>query len=154
MCINQLTYAAGNPQPAVMPTRPTPLPTRYADCMFRSRLEARWAVFLDQIREPWRYEPERYGIGGQATYLPDFHLPRLGSYLEVKGQRDGTEDRARRFSDNLVGNTCYLAVGDMPRTEDLAETGWTTIEALSPAFEWDDWFPPGNAFILAAVAAA
>lgn len=60
--------------------------TRYAGCRFRSRLEARWAVFFDQADIPWEYEPEGFIVGpDQRPYLPDFRLPDCGTWVEVKG---------------------------------------------------------------------
>lgn len=54
---------------------------------FRSRLEARWAVFFDALHEPYRYEIE--GIKGDGlAYLPDFWLPRWQCFVEVKGELD------------------------------------------------------------------
>lgn len=47
--------------------------TRYAGCRFRSRLEARWAVFFDALGIPWEHEAQGFLIDGQR-YLPDFHL--------------------------------------------------------------------------------
>lgn len=57
--------------------------TRYAGCHFRSRLEARWAVFFDAIGIEWLYEPEGYETP-HGRYLPDFVLPGLGLVVEVK----------------------------------------------------------------------
>ena len=60
--------------------------TSYAGYKFRSRLEARWAVFFDSLRIPWRYEPQGYLIGeNKRAYLPDFWLPEAGAWVEVKG---------------------------------------------------------------------
>lgn len=65
--------------------------TCYAGRRFRSRLEARWAVFLDAIGRPWDYEREGYRLPSGA-YLPDFWLPHAnpngtgGVWLEIKGQ--------------------------------------------------------------------
>lgn len=72
--------------------------TRYSGCRFRSRLEARWAMFFDHMGLRWSYEPEGFqwesplvrAPGGSwetstMRYLPDFWLPDLGSYAEVKG---------------------------------------------------------------------
>lgn len=58
--------------------------TRYKGYHFRSRLEARWAVFFDALNEPWQYESEGYDLYG-VYYLPDFWLPRLGVFMEIKG---------------------------------------------------------------------
>jgi len=59
---------------------------------FRSRLEARWAVFLSSLGMEWDYEREGYVIDGKS-YLPDFWLPSIdpsckaagwGVWLEIK----------------------------------------------------------------------
>jgi hypothetical protein len=56
--------------------------TYYKGYRFRSRLEARWAVFFDALEMEWKYEPEGYvtAVGG---YLPDFYLPEQG-WIEIK----------------------------------------------------------------------
>jgi hypothetical protein len=61
------------------------VPTRYAGCHFRSRLEARWAVFFDALGIRWEYEPEGYELPNGEWYLPDFWLPAIEVWLEVKG---------------------------------------------------------------------
>ena len=45
--------------------------TRYKGCHFRSRTEARWAVFFDAIGFKWEYETEGFA-DGKTAYLPDF----------------------------------------------------------------------------------
>ncbi len=65
-----------------------PIETEYAEHRFRSRLEARWAVFFDTMNFDWQYEPEAFHVKQgrrRANYLPDFYLPELGVYAEVKG---------------------------------------------------------------------
>jgi hypothetical protein len=60
-------------------------PTTYKGVAMRSRLEARFAAFLDAEGFEWIYEPRAYaGDGGQ--YLPDFVLPQTEypAYVEVK----------------------------------------------------------------------
>lgn len=59
------------------------IPTHYRGIKFRSRTEARWAVYLDELRVPYSYEPEGFDLGGE-WYLPDFWLPTPGVWLEVK----------------------------------------------------------------------
>jgi hypothetical protein len=61
------------------------IPTRYKGYHFRSRLEARWAVVLDALGICWRYEDQGYDLGHLGQYLPDFWLPDLNTFLEVKG---------------------------------------------------------------------
>jgi hypothetical protein len=50
-----------------------PIETRYAGCRFRSRLEARCAVFLDTLGAQWEYEPEGFQLQS-GWYLPDFRV--------------------------------------------------------------------------------
>ena len=59
--------------------------TSYAGCRFRSRLEARWGVFFDKLGVKWLYEPQGFELPSGECYLPDFHLPDLGLWVEVKG---------------------------------------------------------------------
>jgi len=61
-----------------------PIQTKYARCLFRSRLEARWAVFFDLMGIEWEYEPEGYVLSDGIWYLPDFWLPTLKLWVEVK----------------------------------------------------------------------
>lgn len=59
--------------------------TTYKGYRFRSRLEARWAVFFDALGIEWQYEAEGYNLGDAGWYLPDFWLPGLNMHFEVKG---------------------------------------------------------------------
>ena len=60
--------------------------TVYRGHKFRSRLEARWAVFLTEMGIDFQYEPEGYqGFDlPNGKYLPDFFLPKYRAYLEGK----------------------------------------------------------------------
>lgn len=59
--------------------------TKYKGFRFRSRTEARWAVFFDAAGIRWEYEPEGYVLQS-GPYLPDFWLPSFsgGMFVEVK----------------------------------------------------------------------
>lgn len=75
--------------------------TTYAGCRFRSRLEARWAVFFDHLGITWDYEPQGHVVTDRLNicdrdewpYLPDFWLPELRLWVEVKGSLDDREMR-------------------------------------------------------------
>lgn len=58
--------------------------TVYKDYKFRSRLEARWAVFLDELKIEYQYEVEGFDLHYSGWYLPDFYLPAYQTYLEIK----------------------------------------------------------------------
>jgi hypothetical protein len=57
----------------------------YAEVLFRSRTEARWAVYWDELGIKWSYEVEGFLPAG-IPYLPDFVIfPPLGTiWVEVK----------------------------------------------------------------------
>ena len=65
--------------------QPRAIETRYKGYRFRSRLEARWAVFFDALGVKWEYEPEGFELPS-GRYLPDFYLPEMddGWYIEIK----------------------------------------------------------------------
>jgi len=93
---------------------PTPtikaIETRYKGYRFRSRLEARWAVALDHMRIKWQYEPEGYNLGDLGCYLPDFLLPELNTYLEIKAGSP-TEDEKNKFYALLQHKQAFGAWG-------------------------------------------
>lgn len=89
--------------------------TSYAGYRFRSRLEARWAVFLDTLKIEWQYEPQGYEFNGWH-YLPDFYLPASDLYVEVKGTDEtlhATLDRLRQFA--VAVEKPLVILGDVPK---------------------------------------
>jgi hypothetical protein len=58
--------------------------TRYANHLFRSRLEAKWSKYFDELATNWEYEKEGYDLGDGLWYLPDFYFPDYKIYAEVK----------------------------------------------------------------------
>ncbi len=91
--------------------------TRYAGCRFRSRLEARWAVFFDALDIPWDFEAQGFHTPA-GGYLPDFFLPEEyilaegeGMYVEIKGPPPGEQELAKcQAINNLI-----ILVGSIPR---------------------------------------
>ena len=98
--------------------------TEYNGYRFRSRLEARWAVFFDKMGIRYEYEPEGLVLSDGTYYLPDFYLPDFHCYFEVKragieGTSEGKE-AVRKISDGMTtgewaGIICY---GD-PMDDDM-----------------------------------
>lgn len=71
-------------------TRFKPRPTTYRGVEMRSRLEARYASWLDQAGATWKYEPCAFADGADQ-YLPDFRVDHVQMfkrdhtvYVEVK----------------------------------------------------------------------
>lgn len=135
--------------------------TEYRGYLFRSRLEARWAVFFDACKVLWEYEPEGYDLGDGLYYLPDFLLHgvegRAGGdlYVEVKGcMNDKDAEKINRFVNlgkkdpSLFGKskTATLVVGDIPRGYDMDEitnyVGWYAYNAYPEEKFW--WPYPYN----------
>lgn len=58
--------------------------TTYAGYLFRSRLEARWAVFFDAVDLQWEYEVEGFEFDDGTRYLPDFLLRDWDLWIEIK----------------------------------------------------------------------
>ena len=95
--------------------------TRYAGCFFRSRLEARWAVFFDVLDIDWEYEPDGFRLPSGA-YLPDFRLPTMQCWVEVKPRMLTRPELVRAYelaSATEAEGWRFLALeGDIPRSAD------------------------------------
>ncbi len=61
------------------------IPSVYRNCEYKSRLEAHWAVFFDEHGVEFVYEPHRLLFADGVVYIPDFYLPDLSTWFEVKG---------------------------------------------------------------------
>lgn len=90
--------------------------TEYGGYKFRSRLEARWTVFLDAVREPWEYEVEGYDVDEAATCARwagnDYRPQSIAKMVECY-------DKRVRERDNL---TSYNHVRNQPtQREAIAE---------------------------------
>lgn len=89
----------------------TPIQTSYKGYNFRSRLEARWAVYFSALPLEWEYEKEGYDLGG-TFYLPDFWLPQVNMWAEVK-PIEFTKEELRKIEllSKLTGYSCIMLVG-------------------------------------------
>lgn len=94
--------------------------TPYDGRVFRSRLEARWAVFFKALGIQSDYEPEGYDLGEGLFYLPDFWLPTQELFFEIKPvspEEGGVElEKARRLS-RLTKRPVIIYVGSPRLTE-------------------------------------
>jgi len=88
-----------------------PIQTYFKGYKFRSRLEARWAVFFECAGIRWIYEHEGFVINGKP-YLADFFLPELG-YFEVKGRYDYDDKLMQDFADE-IGELLFVAFEEIP----------------------------------------
>jgi len=98
--------------------------TVYNGYKFRSRLEARWAVFFDALGIRYEYEKEGYQLPDGTKYLPDFWLPEFSLWVEVKPSQEHksfewmqADNKAKQLR-TVTGNPVLIVRGDP------AETGW------------------------------
>jgi hypothetical protein len=76
-------------------------PTWYGLTRFRSRLEAKWAIFYDAVGLRWIYEPEGYDLEN-TWYLIDFHFPDVNHWAEIKGTARGQIEQVIRKASLLA----------------------------------------------------
>lgn len=140
-----------------------PIQTYYDGHLFRSRLEARWAVVFNALHVPYEYEPEGFDLGDGLYYLPDFRVKCYGCrgnykrqqpfdlYIEVKGKMTAADAiKIKRFTNwrDEHGLRSYplLIVDKIP--DEGNATGWILYQnpvgfELTP-FNYEtidgDWF--------------
>ncbi len=128
--------------------------TEYNGYFFRSRLEARWSIFFEKAGIKYRYEPEGVNLDG-VRYLPDFFLPELNFWVEVKPDKPTEQERdkavrlcvaSRQSVVILAGEVwddvdcfCYL-----PTQTDVAKAG---LEKLKMTDEESIWWMSASQFI-------
>lgn len=106
---------------------------------FRSRLEARWAVFFDSIGIQYEYEKEGYDLGDLGWYLPDFWLPDFKVYVEIKPPKEDTEIEVSKLKAlrDLSGFSTLLCQGypkkswDYLFSYDTTDSGGGSYEGYS-----------------------
>jgi hypothetical protein len=131
--------------------------THYNGYRFRSRLEARWAVFFDALDIKYEYEKEGFDLsyllspeygwtdGGapgeerqamynnwrsvlgsvHANYLPDFWIPHLNTWIEIKGPKPTeAEEALAQMLAFATDQDVFVFYGDIkvPSGWDLAGT--------------------------------
>ncbi|MEW6326319.1 MAG: hypothetical protein AB1487_01800 [Thermodesulfobacteriota bacterium] len=115
--------------------------TYYRGYKFRSRLEARWAVFFDYMGITFQYEPEGYKLPS-GWYLPDFWLTQVNMWAEVKQNEFDRREYSLAFNlSKLTRFPCLMLVGEpdfkpyrsVSAVEGIDETGkliWDDINVF------------------------
>lgn len=89
------------------------LPTTYKGHRFRSRVEARHALFMDVLKIPYAYEDAGFQFEDGTMYLPDFFLPAHDVWYEVKGAPpDAGEIRKARELAKGTHKDVYIVFGN------------------------------------------
>lgn len=94
---------------------PAGIPTLHAGIRFRSRLEARWAAFFDEIGWRWEYEP--FDLEG---YIPDFLiqgerplLVEIGPCV-MQADYEGKATKINRTAEEWSHDVLVLGSGPLP----------------------------------------
>lgn len=84
---------------AISSTRPPQnrgIATKYAGVLFRSRIEARWAVMFDALKWKWAYEPLDL-----LGYIPDFILEMGGRQIIAEIKSDTDLEELRQYAPKI-----------------------------------------------------
>ncbi len=131
--------------------------TIYNGYNFRSRLEARWAVFFNALDIRYQYEPEGFKLPRVLEsraktcaqvrsefiyYLPDFRLPQQDCWVEIKGTEPTNEESEKAHT--LVkasGKNVYTFWGEMPFVQagSLIDNGSDSAFVDSNDGFWDNY---------------
>lgn len=131
------------------------LPTTYDGIKYRSRTEARWAYFWDQLGIKCRYEDQGFLTDGSA-YLPDFAVFAAGGTIWAEIKPDWLTDeqgiaKFRKFAAQrpqpsravlLVGppqnEQMYLVIGGDDTLDDPLKGAWED--------DTQEWRPCGGGY--------
>lgn len=87
------------------------IPVKYKGVTFKSKLEARWAIFFDSLHVEWNYELESFELPTK-WYIPDFWLPEWKVWFEVKPSLASIEEKTKaRELCEATGYTVLISEG-------------------------------------------
>ena len=112
--------------------------THFANYRFRSRLEARWAVFFSALGLQWEYEPEGFVLADGTPYLPDFRVTSpqgMVTWYEVKPKGGAEGSKMEAFKESHRSDSSPIGCDPDPRNEDYRPLSFVTLEG-DP---WDVW---------------
>jgi len=110
--------------------------------MFRSLLEARWAMAFTMMHQEWLYEPHQFEMPG-AVYTPDFYLKGVG-WVEIKPHFEALKDVEQKLHRFAEYKSELIAGGASQR--------FFSIDAPHPTYEYKsrdgrssvlEWVPGG-----------
>lgn len=132
--------------------RPTvrALETPVNGILYRSRLEARWALFFSYLRIPFEYEWQGYQLNSGARFLPDFWLPQTtlrgwnhrdaptGLFVEIKATAEHIRDNEDRYQEFGSEYPLIVFAGKPPGEGDVSDFLYDGGYEFSPQRGWSD----------------
>lgn len=116
------------------------LETHFMGYRFRSRLEARWAVFFEAMGWSYQYEPEGFVLPDGTPYLPDFYLPDFDRWVEIKGEYPTAKEQQIALEFTKTGRRYVLFYGPCGHEEHSA------FSFQRQGGEWVAWDEQGCGF--------
>lgn len=111
---------------------PKPIPTRFRGNVFRSRLEARWAVFFHHFDLQYTYEAEGYQLK-TGWYLPDFWIPEWNTFVEIKPVEATDAEIEKANSLHLESDQTVLIVQGQPWIDEYFIAPFVGRQRLRPS---------------------
>lgn len=115
--------------------------TFYRGNLFRSRIEARWAVFFSTLGIPYEYEKEGFELE-RINYLPDFWLPIQKCWIEIKGEKPTQNeiDKGLLLHD-ATGNNVFIFYGQIPYPDpEQSHSVSSSFAFLGNSIDLDYWW--------------
>lgn len=103
------------------------LETIYKGIKMRSKLETKFAFFLDSLNIKWEYEPKTFLLSNGVPYRPDFYLTELKIWCEVKGDiQQHNKDISKQFV--IDNDTTLILIDGLGNTHWFDNRMWGNIE--------------------------
>lgn len=109
--------------------------TFYNGYRFRSRLEARWAVFFDALGLEYVYEAEGFTCSDGTRYLPDFWFPHMDAYVEIKPTKDAIVDEQQKLLSYIVDRGYLTVCAGVPGNHQTHT--WAVLPVDDPRILYD-----------------
>jgi len=109
--------------------------TEYNGYRFRSRLEARWAVFFDTLGIKYQYEMEGYDTK-EGYYLPDFRLPKYNALIEIKPDHPKQAELSKIEDAALQSEHLPVLIEGVPGDE----TMWLYLDDMKDSSAGTQWW--------------
>ena len=133
-------------------------PTPFDGFMFRSRTEARWAVFLKAVNVHYSYEGYSFNLPylenpatiGTSRYTPDFHLPDHHLWIEVKGTEPTPKDIAKAQRTILETREAFFFYVGFPHVRGRHPSCVLEIgpDGVKDYLSWEEFFEGGTGSVL------
>ena len=108
----------------------------------RSKIEAKWALFFENISVEYFYEPDTIALertdGKITNYLPDYFLPEIGCYIEIKLDKCPTEQECSKCYMLAVqtGKDVFLFYEELGKKNMNGYKYYATTGAFLPQMRW------------------